>query len=168
MKAPSDLRQLTGCSELQLQARHRQDGVIFARASTHIGNSLIRFYRRGDATCPLNGSIKYIYRRDHRIRFAVMCQLPCPDNVVDPFMDFPELHATLHSADVSADLEEVELSWVLGHCARWRLSTTLAVILFLSRVRLFTLTSSLLPLTNYSLLFHLELICIFLRPQIAV
>lgn len=133
VKTPSDLRLLTGHSSLKLQARYRQDSVVFARASTHAGNSLIRFYCRGNAARPLNGSIKYIYWQDHTIRFAVNRQLPCPESVVDPFADFPELHATLHSADLSADLEEVKPSWVLGHCARWQLSTTLAVMLFLSR-----------------------------------
>ena len=133
-KVPNELYRLTGCTELEVQARYHQGSVIFARASTHIGNSLIRFYSGGDLSQPLNGSIKYIYRCMDGVKFAVNRQLPCPDDVVDPFIVYSELHASLHSTDLSTELEEVAPHWVLGHCARWQLSESLAVMLFLSRV----------------------------------
>lgn len=94
IKVPDDLRRLTGFTELKVQARYHQGKIIFARASTHIGNSLVRFYSRGDTSQPLNGSIKYIYWCNHAVKFAVNRQLPCPDNVVDPFINYPELHAS--------------------------------------------------------------------------
>ena len=65
---PKDLEGLTSCRKLQLQAALRHDGAVFARMSTHIGDSLIRFCARGKTGELVCGSMKYIYKSDCSLR----------------------------------------------------------------------------------------------------
>ena len=69
---PEELWKLIHRSKVILHARYRADGVIYARAGTHFGNSLVLFYPHGNRTsAAIPGSIKYIYRLDGHVRFAV-------------------------------------------------------------------------------------------------
>ena len=131
---PPDLRSLLVHSHVKTRARLKHNGVVFARSSTHFGNSLILFYPNGDTTVAVAGSIKYIIDHDGRFTFAIHRYMPIPHNLLDPFRFYPHFPAKLYSAALSQDLELVELHWVLSHCARWQLSPHSAVILNLSRV----------------------------------
>ena len=73
---PDDLRQLTRQSTAILRANIKHSsGVIYSQSSTHLGNSLILFYPRGDCSSSLvPGSIKYIYRDGESFIFAVQRQ----------------------------------------------------------------------------------------------
>ena len=71
-EVPSDLCLLIGRCKTTLQAHVHYDGVTYSRSSTHIGNSLIRFYSKGNfRTTPIPGCIKYIYHEGDSIRLAV-------------------------------------------------------------------------------------------------
>jgi hypothetical protein len=60
IQAPEELRYLFS-PKIKLHARYKHDGIIFARSSTHRGNSLIEFYAGGDISkSPIPGSIVYI------------------------------------------------------------------------------------------------------------
>ncbi|KAI0338939.1 hypothetical protein BDW22DRAFT_1458214 [Trametopsis cervina] len=134
VRVPEDLQRLTGCSRLPLQARVKHGRVVYARSSTHLGNSLIQYYPGGDLSCRAAGSIKYIYVRVGKLYLAVQRHLPAPPGIPDAFRVYPELNAFTCSAHLRADIEEVDLSWVLGHSARYHLSPELCVMLLLSRV----------------------------------
>ena len=61
---PKDLWPLLcpGNIEIHLQARLKQDGVIYLTFKTHKGNSQIFFYPNGDRMlAPVAGFIQYIY-----------------------------------------------------------------------------------------------------------
>ncbi|KAI0634151.1 hypothetical protein C8Q77DRAFT_1173032 [Trametes polyzona] len=61
---PSDLLPLLSSTEIAgttLLARYKHCGTIFARTSTHVGNSLIHYYPRAGATLPEFAVIRYIY-----------------------------------------------------------------------------------------------------------
>ena len=140
---PHDLRPLLSkSSTVILRAHHRAHTVVFSRASTHVGNSLVQFLPEGSKnTQPIPASIKYIFEKEGKIRFAVQRQLPAP-GTVDPFLRYPDFPAKLYSSQLSPSLEEVDVEWVVGHCARYIFSQKLAAIfgqrlaaiIFLSRV----------------------------------
>ncbi|KAG2126385.1 uncharacterized protein EDB93DRAFT_1066353, partial [Suillus bovinus] len=72
-----------------LHARLRFDGIIYSRASTHVGNSQVLFYPQGDRlSSPVPGSIQHIYAMPTgELVFAVHRQLSlyCHDHTIDPF-----------------------------------------------------------------------------------
>ena len=134
-EVPSDLCLLIGRCKTTLQAHVHYDGVTYSRSSTHIGNSLIRFYSKGNfRTTPIPGCIKYIYHEGDSIRLAVQHQLPLPQDEEDPFQLYAHFLAKLYSSILSDDLEAVRLSWIVGHYARWNMSSGHSVILSLRRV----------------------------------
>ena len=143
-KVPYELRNVVGRQTAVLRA-HVKDktGVIYSRASTHLGNSLIFFYPQGDRSSkPVPGSIKYIYEEDDSFVFAVRRQLPLlsvgAETSSDPFSAYPHFPARLYSAMLQENLECVRFSWVVGHYARWAVSDDRVVVLNLSRVRQFS------------------------------
>ena len=136
---PDDLRQLIGQGTAILRANIKHSsGVIYSRSSTHLGNSLILFYPRGDfSLSPVPGSIKYIYRDGESFLLAVQRQRPLSGNlkVVDSFSAYPHFPAKVYSSDLEDMLEIVKCSWVSSHYARWALSRNAVVVLSLSKVR---------------------------------
>lgn len=138
---PDDLRSITKLSTVALRARHRHNGTLYARSSTHVGNSLIYFYADGNLTSdPVPSSIKYIYRcHDGAFTYAVRRQLPVSDGTLDPFRHYPEIPAKLYSSRLRDELEIVQPEWVMTHFARFEMSDY-AVVLSLSQVSVFTLT----------------------------
>ncbi|KAG2741909.1 hypothetical protein P692DRAFT_201725997 [Suillus brevipes Sb2] len=120
-----------------LRARLKFNGVIYSRASTHVGNSQVLFYPRGDQlSSPVPGSIQHIYATPAgELVFAVHRQLPldCHDTI-DPFAVYPDFPAKLYSSSFSSHLENVKVSWVVSHFARWEISSDRVVILSLCRV----------------------------------
>jgi len=133
---PPDLQHLLKSPKVILSARHRHNGIMYARSSTHVGNSLIYFYPDGDRNSPaVHGSIKYIVKsKSTSFRFAVQRQLPLPSGVTDPFAPYPHFPAMLCSSQLQSALEVVKVDWVITHYARWEMSQMLAVVLTLYRV----------------------------------
>ena len=140
-KVPCELQDVVGRQTVVLRA-HVKDktGVVYSRASTHLRNSLILFYPRGDRLSkPVPGSIKYIYEEDDSFIFTVRRQLPLlsvgVETSSDPFSAYPHFPARLYSVVLQEILEYVRFSWVVGHYARWAVSDDRVVVLNLSRVR---------------------------------
>jgi hypothetical protein len=134
---PPELRRLVKDREIALRARHQVDGIVFARSSTHLGNSLILFYPGGDTcTVPIPGSIKYIVSpaSGKAPFYVVQRQLAASLNTVDPFSRYPYFKAKMYSSKMGIDLEVVHVDWVVSHYARWEVTQEHAVVLNLSRV----------------------------------
>jgi hypothetical protein len=145
LQAPSSARAVTVSEDLYalikrctaiLRAHLKFDGVIYSRASTHIGNSQVFFYPQGDRlSSPVPGSIRHIYATPTgELVFAVHKLLPLHDQTIDPFAMYPHFPAKMFSSSFSSHLENVKVSWVVGHFARWAVSSDTVVILSLSRV----------------------------------
>lgn len=134
---PADLRPLINGSKVVLQARLNHHGVVYARSSTHLGNSLIYFYPKGNKSLPpVPGSIKYIFTAQNAVAFAVQRHLNKCTRTVDPFARYPDFPAKLYSAALADKLEVVEVDWVMSHVARWQISSDDVVVLSLSKVSL--------------------------------
>ncbi|TDL13614.1 hypothetical protein BD410DRAFT_735121 [Rickenella mellea] len=135
---PSDLRRLIKGPRVVLRARHNYCGTVYARSSTHLGNSLIEFCPAGNRACsPVPGCIKYIILNPDKPIFAVQRHLNVPQGTVDPFAPYPDFPAKLYSALLSDDLELVEADWVVSHFARWAISSECVVVLSLSKVKIY-------------------------------
>ena len=134
---PPELRGLVKDREIALPARHQVDSIVFARSSTHLGNSLVLFYPGGD-TClvPIPGSIKYIVSpaSGKAPFYVVQRQLAASPNIVDPFSHYPYFKAKMYSSKMGVDLEVVHVDWIVSHYARWEVTQEHAVVLNLSRV----------------------------------
>jgi hypothetical protein len=135
---PEDLYALIKRRTAVLRARLRFDGVVYSRASTHVGNSQVFFYPRGDRlSSPIPGSIRHIYASPAgELVLAVQRYIPLgrDDHTIDPFAMYPGFPAKLYSSSLSCHLETVKVAWVVGHFARWKVSSDQAVILSLCRV----------------------------------
>jgi hypothetical protein len=134
---PIDLRSLVGEKKIALRARYKHQGIVYSRSSAHLGNSLIYFYPHGVKSEKVPGSIKYIVHKQGKILFAVQRHLDIPNDVVDPFKPYPYFPAKLYRSTL-ADLELVEIDWVLSHFARWQISQDHVVVLSLSKVKYFS------------------------------
>ena len=91
---PKDLRLLLHPSdiEIHLQARLKQEGVIYLTSKTHEGNSQIFFYPSGDRTlAPVAGFIQYIYsegKKSNKTLLTVKCAITVDKSVTDPFAKY--------------------------------------------------------------------------------
>ena len=129
---PQDLYGLIHQCSAVLHAHIRHEGVVYSQSSIHLGNSLIMFYSKGCCTSsPVPGSIKYIYRCNDRLTFAVERQSPLQEKHQDPFLIYPHFPAKLYSSVMSDSLEVVCLSWVVSHFARWAVANNCVVVLSL-------------------------------------
>lgn len=135
---PRELRGLIPDKLIALRARYHYDDVIFSKASTHVGNSLILFYPEGNSTGnPVPGSIKHvIVKTNKEVLYAVRRQLSAPVGIKDPFRFYPHFPAQVYSSSLSSELFLVKPSWVVSHYARWRMDKDRVVVLTLSRVSL--------------------------------
>jgi hypothetical protein len=132
---PADLATCISESKVRLRARYVHDNTVYARSSTHMGNSLVMFYPKGNhAKRPVPGSIKYIIDEKERKLFAVNRQLPALPGTIDPFHPYEHFPAQIFSTQLSPELELVEPEWVETHYARWCMDQNRAVVLNLSRV----------------------------------
>ncbi len=110
--------------------RHR--GVMYSRASTHTGNSLVMFYRNGDTTSPtIPASIQKITNKNGVVNVVVRRFAPTAD--LDPFAAYPHFPAQLYSKSLLPK-EKIPLSWILCHFAKYRWSEDHVVVLSLCRV----------------------------------
>lgn len=134
---PEDLYALIKRRKAVLRARLKFNGIIYSRASTHVGNSQVLFYPQGDRlSSPVPGSIQHIYATPTgELVFALHRQLPFDrHDTIDPFAVYPDFPAKLYSSSFSSHLENVKVSWVVSHFARWEISSDRVVILSLCRV----------------------------------
>jgi hypothetical protein len=135
VSTPEDLRLLVTESRIVLRARFTHDGVVYARSSTHLGNSLIFFYPRDDKSSPpIPGSIKYIFDTRDGTAFAVQRHLMPEPGTIDPFALYPDFPARLYSTSLNDTLEMVKVGWITSHFARWQISPEHVVVLSLSKV----------------------------------
>ncbi len=133
---PRELQHLISDNSVALRARHHYDDVIFSRASTHVGNSLILFYPTGDsAGDPIPGTIEFIIvKHSKEVVYAVRTQMPASANTPDPFRFYPHFPAKVYSPNLSPQLTLVQPSSVLSHYARWKMDENRVVVLTLARV----------------------------------
>jgi hypothetical protein len=142
---PDDLAHCVGTRSVATQARFKHGGIVFARASTHLGNSLVEFYPNGDRSCsPVPGQITYIFTRCGKTQLAVQRHLPAT-GILDPFRHYIHLPIKLYSSRLDR-LEVVEVDTVVGHVARWISSPNYAVVVSLCRVSMINCEINLLPL----------------------
>lgn len=145
LQAPSSARAVTVSEDLYalikqctaiLHAHLKFDGVIYSRASTHVRNSQFIFYPQGDQLLsPVPGSIQHIYATPTgELVFAVHKLLPLHDQTIDLFAMYPHFPAKMFSSSFYSHLENVKVSWAVGHFARWAVSSDIVVILSLSHV----------------------------------
>jgi hypothetical protein len=132
---PSELQQFIRDKTVAIRARHRYNNVIFARSSTHIGNSLVLFHPDGNiASPPFPASIQYIMANaDGSVKYAVRRQQPL-EHSSNPFRFYLHFPASIYSTSLSSTLEVIEPQWVISHYARLRLDESRCIVLALSRV----------------------------------
>lgn len=120
-------------SDVTEVARVRYGGLVFARSSCHLGNSLIKFYCGGDkGVPPVVGQIKAIYCQGGNFILVVQRQLAASPGTPDPFQDYPHLELKIYSAVLADEEEQIPLEWVFSHVARYPMSSDLVVIASLS------------------------------------
>ncbi|KAG0691704.1 hypothetical protein DFH29DRAFT_785412, partial [Suillus ampliporus] len=112
-----------------------QQGSVYTRDSTHVGNSLVLYYPGGIRNVqPTPGIIKYIFETKGVVGFAVRRHLPQYSRP-DPFRHYPHFPARLYSSALADHLETVMPEWVVSHFARWNFSTQHIVAVSLCQVR---------------------------------
>ena len=116
---------------LILVARCKHESHTLSRSSTHIGNSLVLYYPRPQASTAEYGSIQYIYQVDQRFMLAVRRHLPTSGN--DPFKHYTDFPATVRSAELGP-LELIDRTSVVCHFLRWKMPTGDVVVLPLYKV----------------------------------
>ncbi|KAG1803840.1 uncharacterized protein HD556DRAFT_1217515, partial [Suillus plorans] len=89
---------------------------------THVGNSLILYYSNGVMHTQTPVVIKYIFRTEHGVGFAVRRHLPLQSSYLDLFRHYPYFPAQLYSSVVADHLEVVMPEWIVSHFARWNFS----------------------------------------------
>lgn len=135
-EVPPSLRPLVpGQSKTTLSARLRAHDLMYSRASTHAGNSMVMFYPEGNrAAVPVPGSIQYIFKKDGVMRFAVHRYRKLPPGVYDPFSRWPDFPASLWSSRTSEVLEEVKVDDVYCQFVQYAVSEDSVVVLSISKV----------------------------------
>ncbi|KAG1818531.1 uncharacterized protein BJ212DRAFT_1206295, partial [Suillus subaureus] len=83
---------------------------------------------------PVPSSIQHIYATPTgELVFAVHKLLPHHNQSIDPFAMYPHFPTKMYLSSSSSHLENVKVSWVVSHFARWAVSSDTVVILSLSR-----------------------------------
>ena len=137
VETPSGLSCLISQHKVVLRANATHAGSVYSRSSIHLGNSLVVYWAGGRVVSDLYsvGSIKYIYDHLGSVKLAVQRQMEAPPGTVDPFRPYADFGARLYSTALQEELEEVQMTWIIGHYARWEISSNLCVVLPLLRVR---------------------------------
>jgi hypothetical protein len=132
---PDDLFNLVQQQKTVMPAQLQHYGVIYATSSAHLSNSLIHFYMNGNRSKPpIPGCIKYIYKDEGKMLFAVQHQLPACNGIIDPFEPYIHFPAKLYSSSLNNVLEVVLVNWVMCHFAQWQMLPDHVVVLSLSQV----------------------------------
>ena len=130
---PTDLQSLTYHKCLVFYAYTHFGAHLLSQDSTHVRNSLVMFYSKGDqGPSPIPGCIKYIFKDNGKIQLAIWQQLPI--DTADPFRHYLYFPMCLYSVELSSDLELVQPEWVLSHFAQWQFSTKYIITLPLAQV----------------------------------
>jgi hypothetical protein len=135
VSVPDDLRPLVSVAKVCLMATVQHCGLRFSRSSTHLGNSLIQFYpagRTSSETVP--GCIKYIYRTQGGISFAVQRHLDVNPDTANPWASYPHFPGRLYSKSLADKLEPVAPDWVVSHFVRYQVSPEHTLVLSLDTV----------------------------------
>ncbi|KAI0349222.1 hypothetical protein OH77DRAFT_1499641 [Trametes cingulata] len=135
---PDDLQRCIDPQERSravLVARAKHNGVVYTRSSTHLGNSLVRVYGRGNSM--EYGSIKYIFKVGNRVTLAMQRHLPAKGP--DPFRRYADFLATVRSSELSTHLECVPIEHVVCHFARYTMPSGDVAVISLYKVRILIL-----------------------------
>lgn len=136
---PKDLKNLLPKQKRVIQkARLRAHGTVYARVSTHAGNSLVMFHPNGKLGSPaVPGSIECIFANDSDsvYRFAVRRYKPAESSVLDPFRRWPDFPAKIWSSAQSKHLEVVDVNSVMCQFAKYDVSEETIVVVMLPKVR---------------------------------
>lgn len=140
ISTPTTLRCFVKSHRVALRARCRINQTMYCRSSTHVGNSLVMFYPKGDMSRePVPGCIEHIiFEPNGEVTFTIRQQLPAPSGFVDPYIEWPHFHARVYDTSLAPQLEGVDPEWIVSHYARWAFDKNHAVVLNLSRVCAFT------------------------------
>ena len=133
---PEELKAFVTSPRVVLHARHRSKGIIYARARTHLGNSLVLFYPHGDVhSTPIPGSIQEVYSVGGTTFFAIRRYHKSSLSNPGAFAQWPEFPAGIWSTKGEEDiLEEVEVPWIHSHFAQLAISDGNVVVLDLTRI----------------------------------
>lgn len=140
MSTPAILRRFVKSHRVAFRARYSVNQIIYNRSSTHVGNSLVMFYPKGDKSQePVPGCIEHImFEPNGEVTFTIRRQLPALPGFVDPYIEWPHFPARVYSTSLSPQLEGVDPEWIVSQYARWAFDKDHAVVLNLSRVCAFT------------------------------
>ena len=142
---PKDLQPLLcpGDIEIHLQARLKQDGVIYSTSKTHKGNSQIFFYPNGDRmVAPVAGFIQYIYSEGTKLNktlLAVKHAITVDKLITDPFAKYMHWPMQLYHLDLNKSCKWIPPEWISEHFTRWDFSSEHIVVLLLSWVSFFSI-----------------------------
>jgi hypothetical protein len=116
-------------------AYYSRDGLVFSRASTHLGNSLVLYYPNASSTESIAGSIQRIEREHNCVKFHIQRQATLPPAKLDPFRKYPSFPATVYSSRMAdGPCDVVPLSSVITHVAHFDFPNERSVVVSLSRV----------------------------------
>ncbi|CAK5269520.1 unnamed protein product [Mycena citricolor] len=114
------------------RAQYKRNSVNFARARTHLGNSLVMYYPPSSRKM-IAGSIQKIVQRGEQVVFEIRRQTPLAHGMHDPFASYrPFFPAHTYSSSMSDIIDTVPIDDVISHCARFNFSNNRCVILNLS------------------------------------
>ena len=116
---PDDLKALKHISrnKIFLKTHIKVQGIFYTCLETHLGNSLIHFYPKGDlGNPPVPGQIQYIYSTDGVCyAFTLKQHISLSCNLLDPFAQYPHFPVKAYSSKYSLSLEHIDLEWNFCH-----------------------------------------------------
>lgn len=121
-------------------AHYPVNGVSFARAAHHVGNSIILYRSPSTPGLVLAGSIQKIeLETDNKFCYVSNYQ-PLPLGLHDPFARYPDFPAITYSSQLSPIHVKIKIEDIVSHATCFEFSHKRAAILSLSRVCSFSLT----------------------------
>jgi hypothetical protein len=122
------------------RAHYRHNGRIFSRQQSHAGNSLIAYESQGRIKHGTIQGIEVLKSQDALLH--VIPYVPYPDNHKDRFSCYaPHFPARLLT-NKEGNIEDVPISAVKCHCARYHVSEDSVLMLELARVSVFIETAA--------------------------
>lgn len=119
-------------------ANYPYNNITFSRSSIHIGNSLVLYYPSPTSSIPIAGSIQQIDNLRDKVCLHIQRQAFLPPGKHDPFRRYSHFPAKVYSSHMvprsEAALDQVLLTSVVCHVARYNFSGDRSVIVNLSRV----------------------------------
>ena len=133
---PMVLHHFVKSYKVALHAQCTVNQIMYCWSSTHLGNSLVLFYPKGNKSQePVPGSIKHvIFEPNRELTFTIQQQLPALPGCMDPYIEWPHFPAHVYSMSLSTQLEGIDPEWIMSHYAQWAFDKNHVVILNLSCV----------------------------------